>query len=406
MIDKKDSIKDLLMLKLVLGNGFDLHCHLETKYSDYFVNNKNKYDYMLRWTNSYGSKVQNFINLKIKNHSEFWEPFEHFEAVNVWDFYFLYVSCNDKENQINYDNIEKWHWCDVESKIQESLILITEPNCSKINWDYCFKLLNEHYIDKDKMNLHNYYLAAVIYKKAGEKIVKNKESFYNFLLSELKLFENNFGKYIRKIHDLGPFGVNPKEKAFKHWSKITIDDLCGLDSIVSVDTFNYDTPEIEELEEKVHNINGNVDYPIFGIDSSSFTINDPRFIFTKTNRRMEFDMINVVTREKIPFQNVIVFGHSLNKADYSYFFSILDKMEITDLSNDNVIVFAFSIYNSKAEEKIKYNLRSGIFNLFRDYSIYKGNKDFPNRLLDALTTQGKVIMYEIPYYDPDTYIVR
>ena len=71
MIDKKESIKDLLMLKLVLGNGFDLHCHLETKYSDFFTNNKDKYEYILKWTNQYGSRVQTFVNLKIKNHNDF-----------------------------------------------------------------------------------------------------------------------------------------------------------------------------------------------------------------------------------------------------------------------------------------------------------------------------------------------
>lgn len=108
-------------------------------------------------------------------------------------------------------------------------------------------------------------------------------------------------------------------------------------------------------------------------------------------------MINPYLIEKIAFQNVLVFGHSLNSADYSYFFSTLDRMKITDLSNDNTIVFAFSIYDYDDEENIKSKLREGIFQLFRDYSIYRGNKEHPDRLLDALTTQGKVIMYEIPY---------
>ena len=99
------------------------------------------------------------------------------------------------------------------------------------------------------------------------------------------------------------------------------------------------------------------------------------------------------------FDNLIIFGHSLNPADYSYFFSVFDKVEITNLGKDTKIIFAFSIYDENRREQIKSGLRKAVFRLFHDYSIYKGNETFANRLLDALTTQGKVLMFEIPYIE-------
>ena len=58
-------------------------------------------------------------------------------------------------------------------------------------------------------------------------------------------------------------------------------------------------------------------------------------------------------------------------------------------------MFAYSIYDLKQENKIKANLTEAIFQLFQEYSKYKGNEAHPNRLLDSLTAQGKVILYQV-----------
>ena len=36
-MDKKDLIKQLFNVKLIIGNGFDLSCGIKTKYSDYIL---------------------------------------------------------------------------------------------------------------------------------------------------------------------------------------------------------------------------------------------------------------------------------------------------------------------------------------------------------------------------------
>lgn len=393
MPTKNEMIHNLKNVKLVLGNGFDLHCHLKTTYSDFFHYYEEKNKYFLKWIEEFTPKARDYVDLRTANNKDFWLDFINFDKTNVWDFFFYLIS---REYGVD---ITKWRWCDIESKIEESLLDITPE--SGLCWLSVYELLkNGRAIDTAFLDL--FVLASVVYKKNGEKKFSSKGEFFTFLLDELKLFESNFGYYIYRQHydDINrSFGVIIPNESFRRFSKLTIDNLCDSKSLVSIDSFNYDSIEIEELEPIFHNVNGNVEAPIFGIDSDRFRYNDPRYIFSKTNRRMELDMLENETGERAEFDNIIVFGHSLNAADYSYFFSILDKIEITNLESSSKIIFAFSIYDSKKEEEIKANLRKAIFRLFQDYSKYKGNELFPNRLLDALTTQGKVLMFEIPYID-------
>lgn len=162
-----------------------------------------------------------------------------------------------------------------------------------------------------------------------------------------------------------------------------------------IDSFNYGDLCSDEYNRILHNINGNVKNPVFGVDSDLFDTSDFRYAFTKTSRRMELDMLNDEALVARDFENLIIFGSSLRNADYSYFFSIFDKIKISDINNPSKNVFAFSICDEAAETKIKNNLIKSIFRLFHEYAIYKGNAVHPNRLLDALTTQGKVLLYQI-----------
>ena len=393
MQSKSELVKNLSNVKLVIGNGFDLHCHLKTTYADFFLYYEGKNKYFAKWFEDFAPKARDYVDLRIANNKEFWIDFANFDKTNVWDFFFYLIS---REKDVD---ITKWRWCDIESKIEELLLDITPK--SGLCWLSVYELLkNGRALGTAFLDL--FVLASVVYKKNGENIFSSAEEFFSFLLDELKIFESNFGYYIYRQHydDINrSFGAIIPNESFRNFSKLTIDNLCDYKKLVSIDSFNYDSIEIEELEPIFHNINGNVEAPIFGIDSDRFRYNDPRYIFSKTSRRMELDMLENETGDRAEFDNIIVFGHSLNAADYSYFFSILDKIEIMNLERSSKIVFAFSIYDSKREEKIKSDLRKAIFRLFQDYSKYKGNELFPNRLLDALTTQGKVLMFEIPYID-------
>ena len=103
------------------------------------------------------------------------------------------------------------------------------------------------------------------------------------------------------------------------------------------------------------------------------------------------------TYESKEFDNVVVFGHSLSKNDYSYFFPLLDKLEMTDFSSNKKIIFAFSIFDEKQSYAIKSDHRKAVNRMFASYAVFKGYQNEPERLLDALTTQGRILTVEIPH---------
>lgn len=395
MLTKNEMIRSLKNVKLVLGNGFDLHCHLKTTYSDFFHFNEEKNKNLSEWIKQFANNAKTYVNPEIQNYKDFWVDCSIFDKTNVWDFFFLIIS---QENDVD---ITRWRWCDIESKIEKSLLDLDKTSNADLCWLSVYELIsNSPRLYGKQLAPRSDVLAAVVYKKHGEKKFISKREFFTFLLKELRSFEKNFGSYINMQRYSETYRQSKRldtiDKALKDFSRQTIDYLCDCNSLVSIDSFNYDSIAIKKLAPIFHNVNGTTEAPIFGIDSDTFGCEDPRYIFSKTNRRMELDMVKSVTGERAEFDNIIVFGHSLNAADYSYFFSVFDKIEITNLASSSKIIFAFTIYDSKKAEEIKANLREAISRLFQEYSKYKGNILFPNKLLDALTTQGKVLMFEIP----------
>ena len=383
---KDEHIKNLRNVKLIIGNGFDLYCGLKTSYYDFFAHDKDKNNYFLKWLNEFESKAYSFMG-KSSNHLEFWNEFQNLNITNVWDFYFFLMSRNkDKE-------IQEWTWCDIETKIEESLSDVKKINKSKISWINIFSIIKNGATESDAID--EVLLASVTFKINNCNHFDSPDEFYMFLLNELKKFERDFANYIWSLHQDRYGMVTAQEQIYKEHSKLLMDKLCDVNNLISIDSFNYDWVGDERCDNLRYNINGYLDNPIFGIDSDVFDSGDTRFIFSKTSRRMEVDMFSDESIEKKKFDNIVIFGSSLSPADYSYFFSIFDKIAITDLMVDSKIVFAFSVYDQNKQIQISNQLRKNISNLFQEYSKYKGNDAHPNRLLDALTTQGKVILYEI-----------
>lgn len=382
---KDNLIKNLKETRLITGNGYDLFCGLKTKYSDFF-NYRNFKSLINEWKLSFNGNVISYTNLSSPsvNREELWVKPEHFSELNFWDFFFYFASEN------SFKNMDSWQWCDVELVMAEWL---SDSATKKgIGFPLIYELCSGCKLSNEPLE-SVYYLASVIIRKNRNKKFEDKAKFYDFLLSELKEFEHIFGKYItmQQSYD-GGYNAKPM---FSTCSKRALQRLCNTNCLASIDTFNFGLLGVKELEDLVHHINGDTEYPIFGVDSDLFLAPDSRYIFTKTSRRMELDMKRDDSEELKTCENVIVFGCSLASSDYSYFFSIFDKLDITNIDNNHKIIFAYNIYDTEKSDQIKATLMKSIFNLFQEYSRYKGNEKHPNRLLDFLTVQGKIVLFEI-----------
>ena len=383
-MDKAKYIKSLEKVKLILGNGFDLHCKLQSSYYDYYLVNRNKYDEI-------NSKISNFIELLDSGHHFYEIDLKiNQDNYNVWDFLFAF------EKHQFYRNEKDIKWCDIEKLILNSLVV--DGICyAPIDWSKVYKIYTNKLRTSD---VYESIVANLIFlKKDGEKF-GGEEQYYKFLLEELKLFENEFGSFIlnRQININRRWLARdlPNDKYFK-CVKRTLKDLCNLDNLVSIDSFNYsyfDRNSIENRIEILYNyINGNYESPIFGIDTI-LSPYDQRYIFTKSYRRMEANMLSTDFMSDPPFKHLVIYGHSLNEADHGYFFSMFDRMNLLNSSLDISVVFAYSIYNEN-KEKILHDLRTAVSKLVYKYALFK-KIESPERLIDYLYLQNKILYLEIP----------
>jgi hypothetical protein len=389
---KINYIKSLKNIKIVLGNGFDLHLKLKTEYNDFFESNDSINKFKEK-TESFNIRIsQNYLT---NQNNEIPFPKETSKPCSVWHLFFFLFG-NPKTNQTNKK------WCDIEQLMLNSFTIIPQYS-SNYFWNDVFEAIsskrniytNNDYTDKV------IFCAAYMMQKYNEKgDIKTKEVYYKYLMAELNSFEIDFGIYIKKEMSKNPKYLNKADRF--------ISQLCGEEedhlkimNLTSIDSFNYininSIGSTSFNKEKFHNINGSVDNLIFGIDSSKIEINDPAFQFTKTSRRLvqETNKDNLDIRDD--FQNVIIYGHSLNSQDYSYFFPIFDYLKLNDTSKSTHIIFAYSIYDEKISEKIRTEQVKNITKLIYSYEeyIHSEIKIIEKRLMDNLFAKGRIILIEI-----------
>ena len=384
---KEELVKSLKNVKIVLGNGSDLYCDLKTRYSDYFETKKNYYS---RIKNTYEQfkrqcdisfepeKLLFDIKTCFGNYPNF--------VKNLWDVLFCLSFSN---------NLNDVLWCDIEKRIHNSLTKkekdgMKETNFSVIHWDEVNRLVGG-YKYTSNTSAEELFAAMISNIICNNKNENGKYNFYEFLKEELIRFEFSFGQYIKDATNGGHLLKIRQERLLSR--------LCNIDEVVSIDTFNYSNFSGAPDNISVKHINGTCDNPIFGIDKCLEDIEDNTLSleannYVKTYRRMDLELIENNTIEQKEYENVIVFGHSLNKQDYSYFYPLLDKIRISDTTASSRFVIAYSIYNELKAEEIRKNLKQSVINLFATYEKeHLGSHDA--RLLDYLTTQDRIVFYEI-----------
>lgn len=390
MINKQEYIQTLTNVKVVLGNGFDLHCGLRTTYNDFFRFNFKKIIHIKKLFDEYEKRETFNVN--------FSDPKNN--LINTWDVFFALNKIFDIENK---------NWCDIERLIYSSLVpydkdlsdtkTIVIGLGSDINWNHINSLI---FSGRTATNYLDRFIVEFIKARAGFKGIK-LNNFYRFLLLELKEFEKNFGEFIyRQFHikylETCNGGMVFLNTNYLNNAVYTINELANADNIVAIDSFNFSVIEKDSIKEKFHNINGTYESPIFGVDTR-FSPEEPRYIFAKTSRRIDSDMAGETFDKKVDFSNLVIYGHSLNEADYSYFFPVFDKLNLLDSTATGVVVFAYSIYKEKLFEKIESELRMSISKIVLEYAKSK-NIPNPERLLDSLSTQKRILTYKINTLSP------
>lgn len=364
IVSKSNVIHHLAKVKLVIGNGFDLHCGMHSSYADYFNSVSHLNDAIEKWAKGFDAYLS---YLTSSEGLLFWHKMELFNEINVWDCFFSF--------RLN-KGIEEKKWCDIESEIGASFL---SGELSRSYWEKVYFALRaqQHDFSKDIC-----LLAAFVKHKRKEVLFSNENDFYSYLLDELKLFEARFGAFIYK----------QQTKDYRLNYEALVVNLCNKQELVSIDSFNYSVFGRQDIRQI--NINGDYTQPIFGIDSQVVSPESPVYIFTKTYRRIEQDTDNKKLSLDIEFENIVIYGHSLCSHDFSYFFPLMDKIKLYDFTASGQIVFAYSVYDNDRGSVIKKAHRLAISKLIAAYAKHRGLAS-PYRLLDSLSIFRRIWIYEI-----------
>ncbi|HHQ1002802.1 TPA: AbiH family protein, partial [Listeria innocua] len=221
-------------------------------------------------------------------------------------------------------------------------------------------------------------------------------SLEEFLMLELNKYEKYFSDYIKTEE------ANKHEEYHKTRNNILTKLSGGLEATHSISIMNFNfTPnqfsDSVKLNEKIGlahvNVHGSyLANSIFGIDTKSLEDIDSigsGYRFTKTYRKLTLKTERSTEILNHDITDIIFYGHSLGPADYAYFQSIFDYLDIYN----NAIVLTF--YYSDYKENVREEQTIAVRNLIEEYGKTFDNKHKGKNLLHKLLLEERISVTEL-----------
>lgn len=379
----------------VIGNGFDLHCGLKSSYDDFFrwrvkrlfpeyADCSNIEDQLETATN--GARDIDYFEAN----KEVWP-----EDFTRWDYIFLLA-------QADLENKETKQWQNIENIIYNVVSIVLWPEKTKRQFDSNLEFKKSN---SDDNKHHDHFVTWV--KKLSGANNDSLEKKANNLLRGLKQFEKIFAEYIiqeREKHIYhGDYGNRDHyaDLARSLLESLVWDRPCGVNAQVDVLSFNYtlDPTFIDYIKFDNHksdminswtNIHGVAAYankgtewyvnevqnskfeelvaPIFGIDNRDILNddfdNDLRLLFSKPYRLVDSNVISRLSEDIcVNADTIIIYGHSLGRADYSYFETLFDNANL--YHSKTKLEFFYHVGNDPMHDRERYT--SAVFRLLTSY---------------------------------------
>ena len=405
-MEHNKAIKQLL----IIGNGFDLACGLKSKYTDFFEtidpkkNEQNYWYYVFECLKNYNlfpSYEWSDIELQILN------QLKNLEILYQNNFIHTLKSKTNHligplEDEINLMITER----NLNDITCDSL-LITYMGLKETNHSTIPETLSKahdiifHYLTLLEHDFND-FLSEQIYL-AEVKIDNyfnndsNENSHHNYFPKAFLLLFHLFAWYPRaplseKCKEINLKSSNEEPTLFNRKISLIQDDkiIIAENDLLS---FNYTVPyrfmDICNIHGSLQN--GGI---IFGIDYekviSTFKIPPVRFTksyrIIKNNFHPNFDLTK-------KYDSILFFGHGLGEADYSYFQSIFDSIDL--YHSKTKLVFFWYNYTNNSDEIIYDDLISRVFKLLERYGLTFANKAHGINLLTKLQLEERIIFEKI-----------
>lgn len=365
---------------LVIGNGFDLESGLPSGFADFYnarrpLLNSEKLD-----------SGPLAARLRFRK--------------NVWD---LILAFGGKRN-----------WCDIEGAVANWVVPKGSPSSLSPRCPV-EKVLEDANRDPRFVNGGNGLTPIESYiDEISEKNLRqwNIDELYYYLYSELRKLEIDFEKYLNEMVSVTKPYI-PNARALL--ATLIIDELPVEENYkksASILSFNYTVPvDKGSLQFKngipvnYVNIHGELGHGVvFGIDGTGLLGNTLVLPFTKTYRIMErgeAKISEIVRREDIGerdcgTQLIKFYGHSLGPADYSYFQSLFDTVDL--YGSGTKLIFYFKPYGNFSLEAARADMMGKAIHMLDSYGKTLENADHGKNLIHKLILEGRLSVKQLPSY--------
>ena len=346
---------------LILGNGFDLECNLQSRFVDYFKTREEK-----PW----------LLPIIIK-----WRENPN-DPENVWDHIFL------REKESNPGD-----WKDVESLIlkwilKDKLDDFRDATASITRRYGFFKTLTLGLENSKELPIRVTQIRSVIEMR-------------KLLFSQLQLFEQAFERYLINEASSQAY-IENAHQLYKALASASVNNDTYNNFVLS---FNYTAPQPSSPQQIPsdhlccwRNVHGRLGMSnlIFGIDINELDEEqqrDPSIRqFTKTYRTLKLSNIKnnaLLLRHGRLFDNIKFYGHSLGKADYSYFKAIFDFINLYD--SGTKLIFYYPSDRQGSDEE----LYPKIADLLTDYGQSLPDKSKGKNLMHKLLLEERLSLQEL-----------
>lgn len=375
---------------IIIGNGFDLQCGLRSTFGDFFQ--------------SRFAVIADIPDCKRGT----WDAIVQDTDLTLWDFIL----------EANIDSL----WCDIEGVIGRWVLSAGTPDSDApppfskaVKFfkdcpftDGAFVLVNGRRENEQDDESHMYGNMARYAWTLHPEIADDGydyDSFMAFLRQELLKLEHAFGEYLaHEVETNESYAEKCKTfyQAIERDGKKSGDDYYSFTSVLS---FNY-TDLIEQFfdggeDGAFVNIHGKLGGEIiFGIDGKDCMDNPNAVSFTKTFRLMRRGgsrtdkLIRTANSSNLQDATDVIkfYGHSLGKADYSYFQSIFDGVDLYESKTVLVFYYPYDDVDESKNEEWRNGLANSINDLLVDYGATLDNKDHGKNLMHKLLLEGRLIL--------------
>lgn len=390
MVGKDNLSKREWRQLIILGNGFDLQCGLRSTFRDFFTHRF--------------QKIQKIQDCGPKT----WERVLTENDLTIWDF--ILQSEIDSSWFDVEASIENWVLLQDSSGKEASLPEKAVEGIKENPFSYG-EVLQPSDFKSEEVLLGNIARYIWISDNKIEKSKYERKNFVELLKKDLKRLEEAFAAYLtEEVNNNTDYAKKSREfyKQIESDGKKREEDYAVSTSVLS---FNY-TNSIEQNFDGGEygafvNIHGKLgEEIIFGIDGKDCMDNPEAVFFTKTFRLMRrggalthrlMGTANVDGKNKATHV-IKIYGHSLGKADYSYFQSIFDSVNLYE--SNTVLVFYYPNDtlidgDSKNSERCS-KLANRVNDLLVAYGATMQNKDHGKNLMHKLIIEGRLFLRGLP----------